>query len=67
MPASKTPQELQFSIRNRKTRIAENKKLVEHYRFTITKLLLTIQHEEEQLTKEEKLLNSTSKEKRSLL
>lgn len=56
---------LQLSIRNRQTRIAENKKLVEKYRFEIGKILLTIQHEEEQLKLEQSKL--TNKKGASLL
>jgi hypothetical protein len=67
MPASKTTHELQFSVRNRKTRIKENEKLIEQHRFAITKIQLTIQHENEQLKIEEGLLKANSKEKRSLL
>jgi hypothetical protein len=57
--------ELQNSIRNRETRIKENQKLIEQHKFTITKLLLTIQHEQEQLAKEKNLL--AGKKKGSLL
>ena len=46
-------QKLQMSIRNRQTRIQENLKLIEQHKFQITKLLLTIQHEQEALEVEQ--------------
>lgn len=47
---------LNLSIRNRKTRITENQKLIEQHKLTIAKLNMTIKHEQEQLEYEEKLL-----------
>lgn len=57
MTANIDKETLQLSIRNRQTRISEKLKLIEQHKFSITKLMLTIEHEKEQLAKEKSLLN----------